>query len=137
MKRLDDIPKKNIYQVPEGYFDKLPGMIQTRVAESRKTGDFHFNWSFALRYALPALVLVIAGIFWFQSSSTIEQELEQIDVEQLSFFLEDSGFTTEELAETVTWSEDDINELEDNVYSTIELSNSELDELIEELDLNM
>jgi hypothetical protein len=33
MKKLEDIPKKTIFEVPEGYFDKLPGVIQSRIAE--------------------------------------------------------------------------------------------------------
>lgn len=135
MKRLEDIPKKNIYQVPEGYFDRLPGVIQSRVTESKRS--YQFTWGVAVRYALPVFIGLAAGIFWYQSNRSVEDKLEKIDVEQLAYFLEDSDFTTEELTETVTWSEDDMMELEESVYSTLEIPTDDLGDWIEELDDKM
>ena len=34
MKKLEDIPKKEIFDVPDGYFEKLPGKIQARISGS-------------------------------------------------------------------------------------------------------
>jgi hypothetical protein len=57
MKNLENIPKKNIYEVPEGYFDKLPGIIQARIAaetpETKKSPFFLYS----IRFALPALLI--------------------------------------------------------------------------------
>ena len=60
VKKLEDIPKKNIYEVPEGYFDKLPGIIQSRVAKEETIRKPFFVHS--LRYAIPAMVVAIVAL---------------------------------------------------------------------------
>ncbi|MFN8808304.1 MAG: hypothetical protein ACK5WO_02040, partial [Cyclobacteriaceae bacterium] len=94
MKKLEDIPKKNVFDVPDGYFEKLPGVIQSRVAKPERQA----NWNpwLITRVAVPVLLLVGAGIFWFSQPqritgyADIEYELGQIDQEQLSLFLDDN-----------------------------------------------
>ena len=34
--KLEDLPQKEIFDVPEGYFEKLPGTIQARIAERQQ-----------------------------------------------------------------------------------------------------
>lgn len=136
MKRLEDIPKQNIYRVPEGYFDHLPQVIQTRVSQSKPT-RVSLNWTFALRYAMPVVVILTLGVFWWQRDRSVEAQLENIDVQQLAYFLEDEDFAIEELTETVTWSSEDMEALEESVYSTLETTGGEWDDLLEEFDLDM
>jgi hypothetical protein len=133
MKKLEDIPKKNIFEVPEGYFEKLPGIIQSRVATPEATPWFAPTWKFAL----PVLALVAVGIFWFSSQSgvSLEQQLADIQTEQLIAYLDDGDLTMDDLAETVTWSETDLDELEEKVFSSIEVSGDELDILLEEFNV--
>lgn len=136
MKRLEDIPKSDIFKVPEGYFDHLPTRIQERVA-NEKSG----LWSFAsarlvLRLAVP-IVLLVVGAYWWQRPSSIEEELEGIDVEQLAYFIDDTDLANEDLAESMTWSSDDLQQLEETVYSTLLESDSELDNLLDEIDSNL
>ncbi|HNV28556.1 MAG TPA: hypothetical protein PKJ83_05445 [Cyclobacteriaceae bacterium] len=130
MKKLEDIPKKNIFEVPEGYFEKLPGIIQSRVAKPDPTPWFAPTWKFAL----PILAFIAVGIIWFtsQTGDSIEQQLASIQTEQLIAYLDDGDLTMDDLAETVTWSETDLDELEEKVFSTIEVSGDELDILLEE-----
>lgn len=133
MKKLEDIPKKNIFEVPEGYFEKLPGIIQARVAKPEP-----IRWFVpSLKFALPVLALVAVGIFWFtsQTGQSIEEQLSRIQTEQLVAYLDDSDLTMDDLAETVTWSESDLNELEEKVYSTMEVTGEELDILFEEFNV--
>jgi hypothetical protein len=56
MKKLEDISKKNIFEVPDGYFEKLPGIIQARVAKPESTPWFVPT----LKFALP-IVAVLAS----------------------------------------------------------------------------
>lgn len=130
MKKLEDIPKKNIFEVPEGYFDRLPGVIQARVAKPEVTPWY---WSPVVKFALP-LVLVAVGLFWFvnRSNQSIEQQLAGIQTEQLIAYLEDSDLNVEELTESVTWSDTDLEELEEKVYSSFDLADEELDLLMQE-----
>jgi hypothetical protein len=69
--KLDELPKKNIYEVPAGYFDKLPQVIMTRVQEeSRERNSVwaFLNQTFWLRSALATLVLVIGIFFVFRTT---------------------------------------------------------------------
>ncbi|MFN5168093.1 MAG: hypothetical protein ACK5DD_00600 [Cyclobacteriaceae bacterium] len=138
MKKLDDIPKKNIFEVPEGYFERLPGVIQARVTKPGQNASWN-PW-LVTRLALPVLLLVGAGIFWFSqpqqltSHADIEYELSQIDQDQLSLFLDDNDLQAEELMETVTWSEEDLRALEEQVYSGFTTTTEELDALLEDFD---
>ena len=43
MKKLEDIPKKQNFEVPEGYFEKLPGIIQSRVTQQHKEKSWGFD----------------------------------------------------------------------------------------------
>jgi hypothetical protein len=133
MKKLEDIPKKNIFEVPEGYFDQLPGVIQSRVATKSSS---RLSWTVSLRYALPVVIIVAVGILWFSnkgiSQGTIETQLETIQDDQLTIYLNDPDLASEDLAETTTWGEDDLVELEDHVYSTLEVSSKELENALNE-----
>lgn len=130
MKKLEDIPKKNIFEVPEGYFDRLPGVIQARVAKPEVAPWY---WSPIVKFALP-LVVVAVGLFWFvnRSNQSIEQQLAGIQTEQLIAYLEDSDLNVEELTESVTWSDTDLEELEEKVYSSFDIADEELDLLMQE-----
>jgi hypothetical protein len=135
MKKLEDIPKQNIFEVPDGYFDRLPQKIQERVAQPAARP--RAIWAPALRYALPVLLLAGIGIFWYQQNTpiTIEDELARIQPDQLTLFLEDESLTSDDLLETMTWTEEDLQSLEAQVYATFEASESELNEILNELEL--
>ena len=139
MKKLDDIPKKNIFEVPEGYFERLPGIIQTRTSASSPSPVGIPSWSRALRYAIPVVLLIGAGIFWYQNNSlssrvNVQAELGTIQSDQLAAYLDDHELTTEDLVETVTWSSDDLNDLENAVYSTLDVTHHQLEEILDEYD---
>ena len=139
MKKLDDIPKKNIFEVPEGYFERLPGIIQTRTSASSPSPVGIPSWSRALRYAIPVVLLIGAGIFWYQNNSlssrvNVQAELGTIQSDQLAAYLDDHELTTEDLVETVTWSSDDLNDLENAVYSGLDVPHRQLEEILDEYD---
>lgn len=41
---LNDIPKKNIHQVPDGYFEKLPNHIQQIIRGQKSNGIWALSW---------------------------------------------------------------------------------------------
>lgn len=133
MKKLENIPKKNIYEVPEGYFDKLPGIIQSRVAKEEVGQKSFFVYS--LRYAIPVMALAIVAIVWVWSNKetdlNAEQMLATIDTPTLIAYLEDADLTTDELLESVSLSQEELMAIEGDVY-TIDLDESELDDLMDE-----
>ena len=139
MKKLEDIPKKNIFEVPEGYFERLPGIIQTRTSASKPSQIGIPSWSKALRYALPVALLTGAGIFWYQTNSLssrvdVQSELASIQADQLATYLDDHEVSTEDLVETVIWSPDDLDDLENNVYSNLDATHDQLEKILDEYD---
>lgn len=56
--KLSDIPKRNPYQVPEGYFDRLPMQIMERRGTEVQHGWQQVWWR-PLRMALAPLVLLL------------------------------------------------------------------------------
>jgi hypothetical protein len=130
MKKLEEIPKKNIFEVPEGYFEKLPGIIQARVAKPEPAR----LWIASLKYALPVFALMALGVFWFSNSSekSFDEQLAGIETEQLIAYLNDADLQIDDLSESVDWNEFDLLELEDKVYSTFEITGDELDLLLED-----
>jgi hypothetical protein len=139
MKRLEDIPKKNVFEVPEGYFSRLPGIIQSRISVSRPSPFGVPSWRTALRYAIPVTLLMVAGIFWynpdrFSSKVNVQFELASMRTDQLAAYVEDNELTTEDLVETVTWSPQDLSDLENAVYSTLDVTHHQLEEILVEYD---
>ncbi len=133
MKKLEDIPKKDLFKAPDGYFDKLPGIVQARVAKPEAKPI----WMSVLKFALPVLALVTVGIFWFSNPTVqnVETELAGINTEQLMAYLDNTEVVWEEPEAEGDWSEDDLLELEDRVYSTFSSDGSDLELLNEILDL--
>jgi hypothetical protein len=136
MKKLEDIPKKQIFEVPDGYFEKLPGIIQSRVATERREPSLWSVRSFGLRYALPAVILIAAGIFWFtrpQSDLTTENILASIQTQDLVAYLGEADFTTEELIEDADLDTEDALQIEGAVYE-FPLDDAALEEIIDDID---
>lgn len=135
MKRLDDIPKKQIFEVPDGYFEKLPGIIQSRVND-RRNESWRPAYRYSLQFALPAILLLVAGIFWFnqpQPDTSVENILASIQTEELISYLSEADMTTEELLDNVELRPEDANNIEESVYQ-FPLTDSDLEELFNDID---
>lgn len=138
MNKLEKIPKKQIYTVPEGYFDNLPSTIQARVAADNTQPAFRITWAASLKYALPALLIAVAGLFWLQQEQpTIDEELDGMAASQLAFNLTDNDLTTDELIESVNWSMEDVDLLEENVFASLADTDEDIDLLIDGYELEI
>ena len=125
MKRLEDIPKKEIFTVPDGYFENLPSVIQARIANEIKIEEKNPAFGFALKYALPAVVILIALTLWFRMGTqpvknvNAESLLASIQTEDLVAYLNESDLTTDEVLESVEFNADDLDEIEESVYEIV------------------
>lgn len=76
--KLSDIPKHNVHQVPEGYFDRLPMRIMERTAarEQVTTDTWYEQLWRPARYAVAPLILLLLfmGIYFFN----LQQEQQQV-----------------------------------------------------------
>ena len=136
MKKLDDIPKKQNFEVPEGYFEKLPGIIQSRVTQHHEERRWWFDHRFALRFAVPAVILLAVGAFWYNQSNmnkSVENILASVQTEDLITYLSESDFTTDELLEDVQLNSQDAIDIEESVYE-LQFSDSEFEEIFNEIE---
>ena len=135
MKKLEDIPKKDVFKVPEGYFENLPTIIQSRVAARNKEKVFFPGFSLALRYALPVVVLGVIGYFWLgpkAEQKSAESILATIETEDLVAYLNETDLTTEELLESVQLDASDVDELEGEIYGE-DLTDQNFEEILDEI----
>ena len=111
MKKLDDIPKKNIFEVPEGYFDRLPMKIQARLEKPEETSSRSI-WGYSLRYALPIIVVGFALAYLLRPKSFEPEELlASIPDEHLIAFLDESDISENELLEVANFDDRDADSL--------------------------
>ncbi|MFZ1807092.1 MAG: hypothetical protein WAU36_07725 [Cyclobacteriaceae bacterium] len=125
--KLEDIPKKNVFKEPEGYFDELPGIIQSRIAEKERKPSGAPSLGLVLRYALPVLAVGFALFLIFRQSdpmtSNPEELLASVDAEALSSYLIESDLTTEELLDFAQLDNEDIDALNDQLlYPEIDIN---------------
>lgn len=68
--KLSELPKHNIYQVPEGYFDTLPMRVMERTAGAAQQRRSWIPVRSMVRLALaPLLLLLILGSVFFLNSA--------------------------------------------------------------------
>ena len=136
MKKLENIPKANIYKVPDGYFDRLPGIIQARTAKQAvQERPFYV---LALRYAVPVLVIVFSLIFVVQKNTTksgdVDSMLAAISTEALTNYIIDSELTTDELLNEINLAQIDTYELGLETSPIFNLDDIELEDLSNEFE---
>ncbi len=136
MKKLEDIPKKDFFSPPDGYFDSLPNRVQARLEKTNQP-QWQPVFRYALQYALPMVAIVTFGIFWYnqQNKPTAEILLASIGTEELLSYLAEVELSSyEELAEEATLDEWDANALEQTVYDQ-QWSEETIDDLLNEIDI--
>ncbi len=135
VEKLDQIPKNNPFEVPDGYFDRLPGVIQSRLAKPERSP---VTWTMALRYAVPVVVIAVAATIWYSTRPAtpvdINTELASIQPDQLAVYLTDHDITTEELVESVSWDANDLEDLEHSVYKGYDMNHNQVQDLLDEYD---
>jgi hypothetical protein len=135
MKKLDDIPKENIFEVPDGYFDRLPMKIQARI-ESAKPAQAVAYWRLALRVAVPALVIVFAAAYFLnpKTKSDTGEILASITSENLVAYLDESEVTETEILEALALDEIDADSLNLQMHTDFLLGGVKETELNSELE---
>jgi len=119
MKKLEDIPKKNIFEVPEGYFDRLPMNIQAKVETAGETHSLPV-WNLALRYALPIAIVAIAMVYYFKPTSyQTEELLAEVSNEHLVAYLSESEINEHDLLEIVNFNDSDADSLSQHLNDTL------------------
>lgn len=132
--KLNELPKKRLYSVPDDYFKELPSIIQARVVKPEQARTPALVWSSALRYALPVIALVMMlvyfGVRLKNDDIDVQAMIDEIPTEELISYITESEITTDELLSLIDLNELDVDGMVDE---NIELLNdNEWDDLLEE-----
>lgn len=133
MKRLEDIPKNNPFSVPDGYFEKLPGVIQARIKAGKVRKPVPYV-RYAFQYAMPVVALIIVAVIYLGPKSgenNYDDILSSVSTEQLAAYLADSDLTTDEIVDAGALDEESAEAIEAEVFNNIDLND------INELDLEL
>lgn len=136
--KLEDIKKKNIYSVPDKYFDRLPAIIQSRVIEKKPVLGLSLSWSLAFKVAAPALALVLI-LFYFGISTTdnstlsSDELLAQVSTDDLIAYLGTTDITIDEILEELDLSNIELNFYEDGpIMQDMDMNDEEIEALFDE-----
>jgi hypothetical protein len=138
MGRLDDIPKKNIFSVPESYFDTLPDRLQLRIASASTGRTVTPAYQYAVRYAVAvAAVILLAIIFYLRPSSPDTQAvLATMDTASLVEYLEESGIDTDDLLENIEFEAEEVEAIENEIHDA-DATDFYLDDVEDETNLTL
>lgn len=136
-KKLEEIPKKQFFQVPDGYFNDLEQKIQRRIDEQPQGKVIPFfvehRWKVIglAAAASIAFLLVFLPMQRTQTSvSEVDQLLAQVSAEDCLAYLQFSELDIEEIIAT-TPSEDIDEVLEEYLFEGPEIEDEDLDLLYE------
>ena len=139
--KLEDIDKKNIYSVPDKYFDQLPGRIQTRIHAQSPKAFFALNWQLTYKIAAPALAMVlIVSYFWYNgptSTQSPESLLAQVSTEELVAYLETTDISMDEILETVDFENVDLDLSEETpIIQDFEITDESINTILDEFTMD-
>ncbi|HWA33476.1 MAG TPA: hypothetical protein VG737_05075, partial [Cyclobacteriaceae bacterium] len=128
MKKLDDIPKKNVFEAPEGYFERLPGVIQARVAERGQSAAWIPFLRMIPRLAVPALMIAIAAFFYLNRSEPLSTEdlIASVDSASLAAYLDESDLSTEDLLESLPLDRNEADAIQEQTIDDIDLNEDDI-----------
>jgi hypothetical protein len=103
-RKLTDLPKKDIFKTPEGYFENLPNAIANRIAHKKEPKVVAFRpWTYVGVAAAAAIALLIAfgpGLLNpGQSSASAEELLAGVSDEACLAYLKNAELDVEEILE--------------------------------------
>ena len=75
--------KKNVFETPAGYFDKLPGRVRERIESEKTTHHNHTasmsSWTYAVAASLALLLAASIFIILLQENKTVsDPQIEQL-----------------------------------------------------------
>jgi hypothetical protein len=134
MKKLEDIPKNNIFEVPDGYFDRLPSKIQARIEKTQPETHAVSIFSFTLRYAVPVMLLGLATYLFWPKADSDHDLLASVSSEQLVAYLNETDISTEDLLEEAQLNEVEADSLNAVINSNYKIEGVDLSEMQDVLD---
>lgn len=138
MKKLEDLPKTNPFEAPKGYFDRLPGIIQSRIAPSeievKTQSAWLLSFRYSLKYALPVTVIAAVSFFYLNQKrdQSTEDLLASVDSTYLITYLDDTDLSTDDLLESVSLDGDEADAIQQSTMSEITVDDQDAEALSKE-----
>jgi len=135
--KLEDIKKKNIYSVPDKYFDQLPTRIQARVNESKPAFGSSWNWNLVYKIAAPALAVIFLVFYFGIRNNYPEQSadylLAQVSTDDLIAYLGTTDLSTDEIIEELDFSDIELDFYDEGpIMQNMDINDEEIDALFDE-----
>ncbi len=119
--KLEEIKRDNVFQVPEDYFETLPGRVQLAIAERMQAPAAIGVFSSRLVYYAAACVAVLL-VIWFslntnnpKKEATAEALLSEVSTSEMIDYLEKSEITTFDMVLTEEDQKEMLEEQLDNL----------------------
>ncbi len=142
--KLEKINKKNIYTVPDQYFDELPQRIQKRISNKKHHWNWHGSLVPVLKYALPAIsiILVVLYLGFFRNnnfSTDPETLLAQVNTEDIIAYLENSDISTDDIIDEYQINGNTLDLMQDNVLpqQDLQLDEEDMQIILQEYNLEI
>ena len=111
MNNNDKLPRRNIFIVPDNYFDSLESEIRNKISKPEKS-PYTFFFSTRFRLAMVASVVVFAIMFFLLPNETPtdpEALLAGVSDEELSRYLEENALPeSDDIYYYTEYNEDEI-----------------------------
>lgn len=105
--KLNKYKNKKFYKVPENYFEELPSIIQNRVQDKEGNHSF-FSGTYALKVAIPTILLLIVIYFVVPIGSTSEENtFFELSANEVVTYFDNNGYNASYLLEEIS---DQVNE---------------------------
>ena len=142
--RLEDLDKGQVFnKPPDGYFDRLPGIIQSKTAHKRGSGSIPLVWKRTLQLIPVAALLIF--IAWYSGviatsrpDSGFEEILSEVTSDDIILYLEELDISSNEILDEV-----DLRALslefenpEDPLLDNLDIEDETLMELYDSYDLH-
>jgi hypothetical protein len=140
--RLEDINKSQVFtEPPEGYFDKLPGILQARTANKPvKTARLYWVGALKLIPAAAAIVLIVlySGLLnQKESAPGFEEMLSEVTSDDILQYLEELDLTSEEILDEVDLRvlSLEFEDMEDPLIDNLDIEDETLLQMYDDFDL--
>lgn len=137
--KLDSIEKRNVYTVPDRYFEELQANIQAKAVAKKpfyKLPAFSLGLKLAVPTAFVVLFMIYSGVFKSDQLPVgyLDTMLSKVTTDDLIAYLEDSDISTQEIIDHVSF--DDITlESETDILNSGDLDDIDINEMIDDLEL--
>ena len=132
--KVEDLERKDIFIAPEGYFDKLPGRIQERIALQEREADrpvYRLVPKKVYYIAASVAVFLIATILILrepEETTTPENVLAEVSTEAMIEYLEMSDMSVTE----ITFAEEEQQQILDNQWENVIIPEDDANEITTE-----